>query len=48
MAFPNDKYAPPGVYTKTVYENATQSVQVGVQLPIIIGTGSEILSRSAL
>lgn len=45
MAIPDGTYAPPGVYSRMNYENATQSVQTGARLPILIGTGSEILSR---
>jgi len=48
MAFPNGIYAPPGVYTKTNYENPTQGLLEGLRLPILIGTGSEILTQNNL
>lgn len=48
MAFPNNSYAPPGVYTKTSYENPTRGLLEGLRLPMLIGTGSEILSQANL
>lgn len=41
-------YLPPGVFTRTNYENPTQALLEGLRLPIFIGTGSEILSQSDL
>lgn len=48
MAFPGSIYAPPGVYTRTLFENPTQGLLEGLRLPIFIGTGSEILTQSDL
>jgi hypothetical protein len=48
MAFPGSIYAPPGVYTTTLYEDPLQSIAGSVRIPLLIGTGSEILSQSGL
>ena len=48
MAFPGSIYAPPGVYTRTLFENPTQALLQGLRLPIYIGTGSEILTQNDL
>ena len=48
MAFPNEVYAPAGVYTKTNYENPVTGLLSGIRLPVFIGTGSESLSQSNL
>lgn len=48
MAFPSSIYAPPSVYTKTNYESPLSGAVAGVKIPVIIGTGSEILSQSDL
>lgn len=48
MAFPGNIYAPPGVYTQTTFENPLQGVAASVRLPLLIGTGSEILFQDAL
>lgn len=48
MAFPNGVYAPPGVYTRTLFENPTIGLLDGLRLPIFIGTGSEILTQNDL
>lgn len=48
MAFPGSIYAPPGVYTRTLFENPTQALLQGLRLPIYIGTGSEILTQEDL
>ena len=48
MAFPGSVYAPPGVYTQTLYEDPIQGLAGTVRLPLIIGTGSEQLFQSAL
>ena len=48
MAFPGSVYAPPGVYTQTLYEDPIQGLAGSVRLPLIIGTGSELLFQSAL
>jgi len=46
--FPGKNYAPPGVYTRTQYENPTQPLLAGLKLPMFLGTGSEILSQMDL
>lgn len=48
MSFPNNIYSPPGVYTQSNYDNPTVALLDGLRLPILIGTGSEILSQSNL
>jgi len=45
---PGSIYAPPGVYTRTLFENPLQGLAESVRLPLLIGTGSEILSQSGL
>jgi hypothetical protein len=48
MAFPGSVYAPPGVYTQTLYEDPLQSIAGNVRIPLLMGTGSEILTQSGL
>jgi hypothetical protein len=48
MAFPGSVYAPPGVYTQTLFEDPLQSIAGSVRIPLLIGTGSEILTQSGL
>ncbi len=48
MAFPGSVYAPPGVYTQTLFEDPLQSIAGNVRIPLLIGTGSEILTQSGL
>ena len=48
MAFPSSIYAPPSVYTKTNFESPISGAVSGVKIPVLIGTGSEILSQSDL
>lgn len=48
MPFPGSIYAPPGVYTRTLFENPIQGVLAGVRIPILIGTGNEILQQQNL
>lgn len=48
MAFPSSIYAPPSVYTKTNFESPLSGAVAGVKIPVLIGTGSEILSQSDL
>ena len=45
MPFPGSIYAPPGVYTRTLFENPIQGVLAGVRIPIFIGTGNEVLQQ---
>jgi hypothetical protein len=48
MAFPGSIYAPPGVYTRTRFEDPTRALLEGLALPIFLGTGSEILTQAEL
>jgi len=48
MAFPGSVYAPPGVYTETLFENPLSGLAASLRLPLIMGTGSEILVQDAL
>ena len=48
MAFPGSVYAPPGVYTQTLFEDPLQSIAGNVRIPLLMGTGSEILTQSSL
>lgn len=48
MAFPGQNYAPPGVYTKTNFDSPVQGLSALVRIPLLIGTGSEILTQSSL
>jgi hypothetical protein len=48
MAFPGSIYAPPGVYTRTLFESPVQGVLAGLRIPVLIGTGSEILVQDNL
>lgn len=48
MAFPGSVYAPPGVYTQTNFEDPLQGVASNARIPLIIGTGSEILTQNSL
>lgn len=36
-------YFPPGVYTRTLFESPLAGVLAGLKIPVIIGTGNEIL-----
>lgn len=45
MAFPSSIYAPPSVYTKTTFDSPLTGSISGVKLPVLIGTGNEILSQ---
>lgn len=48
MAFPGSIYAPPGVYTRTLFEDPVRGLAESVRIPVILGTGSEILVQDAL
>lgn len=48
MSFPGSIYAPPGVYTQTLFEDPLQSIAGSVRIPLLMGTGSEILTQSGL
>lgn len=46
--FPGNVYAPPGVYTRTLFENPTAGTLAGVKIPVLMGTGQEILFQESL
>ena len=48
MAFTSSVYSPPGVYTRTLFESPVQGVLAGLRIPVLIGTGSEILVQNNL
>jgi hypothetical protein len=48
MAFPNDQYAPPGVYTRTLFENPLAQALASLKIPVFIGEGSESLFQRDL
>jgi len=48
MSFPGSIYAPPGVYTQTNFEDPLAGLAANVRVPLILGTGSEILVQDAL
>ena len=48
MAFPGSVYAPPGVYTRTLFEDPVQGIASNVRIPLLLGVGSEILSQYSL
>lgn len=48
MAFPGSIYAPPGVYTQTLYEDPNVGLAATVTLPLLLGTGSETLVQMGL
>jgi hypothetical protein len=47
-AFPGSNYAPPGVYTRTNYDNPNQALLSGLKLPVYIGTGLETKTQNNL
>lgn len=46
--FPGQVYAPPGVYTKTLFENPIAGALSNVKIPVVIGTGNEVLFQDGL
>lgn len=48
MAFPGKQYAPPNVYTRTLYENPLQGAIDSLKVPIFIGEGNEYLTQTDL
>jgi hypothetical protein len=46
--FPGTIYAPPGVYTRTLFDNPVSGVLAGVRIPVLIGTGNELLQQQDL
>lgn len=45
---PGSIYAPPGVYTQTNFQTPTQAPVEGVRIPVLIGTGNEVLVQEDL
>ena len=48
MAFPGSTYAPPGVYTQTLFENPLSGQIDLLRIPVLIGEGSELIPQSNL
>lgn len=48
MAFPGSTYAPPGVYTQTLFENPIAGQIDLLRVPVFIGEGSELIPQSNL
>ena len=48
MSFPGSLYAPPGVYTRTNYDNPTIGLLQGLKIPVFLAPGSESLSQTDL
>lgn len=48
MNFPADNYAPPGVYTRTLFENPIAQVLSSLRIPVFIGEGNESLFQRDL
>jgi hypothetical protein len=48
MAFPGNIYAPPGVYTRTLFENPLAGAIAGARIPVLLGTGNELLQQQDL
>ena len=48
MAFPGSIYAPPGAYTQTNFEDPLVGLGANLRIPVVIGTGNEILSQTSL
>ena len=47
-AFPGSNYAPPGVYTQTLFENPLAGSLSLLKIPVLIGEGSQDLFQSSL
>ena len=45
---PGKQYAPPNVYTRTLYDNPLQGALDSLKIPIFIGEGNEYLSQTDL
>ena len=48
MPIPGTIYMPPGVTTETLFENPIAGLLQGLKIPILIGTGSEVLFQDDL
>ncbi len=43
MAFPDNVYAPPNVYTQTTFQSPIEAAVQGARVPVLIGTANEVL-----
>jgi len=48
MPIPGNVYAPPGIYTETLFDNPIAGLLQGLKILILIGTGSETLHQEDL
>lgn len=48
MAFPGQNYAPPGVYTRTLFDNPLTAALESLKIPVLIGEGNENLFQQDL
>ena len=48
MPFPGNNYAPPNVYTQTLYENPIAATLEALKIPVFIGEGNELLFQDNL
>ena len=48
MAFPGQNYAPPSVYTRTLFENPFSGSLDALKIPVFIGEGNEFLFQRNL
>lgn len=48
MPFPEKDYRPPGVYTETLSESPITGTLEGIQIPVLLGEGNELLGQSDL
>ena len=48
MSFPGKQYAPPSVYSRTLYENPLQGAIDALKIPVFIGEGNEYLTQTDL
>jgi len=46
--FPGNIYSPPGIYTRTLFQSPVSAVLAGVRIPVLIGTGNELLQQQDL
>ena len=46
--FPGKNYAPPNVYTRTLFENPLQGAIDSLKIPVFIGEGNEFLTQTDL
>jgi hypothetical protein len=48
MTFPGNVYAPPGVYTRTLFENPITTTIEALKIPVFVGEGNEFLYQNDL